>query len=342
MNPQIVVFVGPDHDLIHTSLVLTGFCALANRRAITLRYRRPTGDDGWLIGDPIVVCFDLEGPKPLRVAIDLRDGEGISQPIIDRVQWYFKRAFYRPELDRLPREYAEKILPFGFNFGCRSLASTLRLLCTIGWPLALGGRRNLDRLRQFLSTPSWEVFEQGPDAAVEPRVVFQTRLWTAAEVPPDEVDPLNTDRVAMVRALRGAFGDRFIGGLVPTPLALERYPGDVTPHSSKYAEYLALKKRCLIQVYTRGVEHSLAFKLGETFAASLCLVSVPLRYELPLPIEEGRHYLPFDTPAECIDACRRLIDDPAQARAMRHANHEYYVREVEPGAHVARVLARLE
>ena len=257
-----MVYVGPDHDLIHTSLLLTGFCALAARGDLTLRYRRPVGEDAWLAGDPIVVCFDVEGPPPVRVAIDLRDGEGISQPIIDRVHWYFKRAFYRPELARLPGEYAAKVLPFGFNYGCRSFASTLRLLRAIGIPLALGGRRNLARVRQFLTTPPSAVFEQGPDAPVEPRVVFQTRLWTAAEVPPDEVEPLNEDRVAMVRALRSAFGERFVGGLVPTPLALARYPGEVTPHSSKYAEYLALKKRCLIQVYTRGVEHSLAFKLG--------------------------------------------------------------------------------
>lgn len=337
-----MVYVGPNHDLIHTSLLLTGFCALAGRGDISLRYHRPSGNDVWLAGDPVVVCFDLEGPQPRRVAIDLRDGEGISQPIIDRVQCYFKRAFYRPELERLPREYAVKMLPFGFNYGCRSFASTVRLLGAIGMPLALGGRRSLSRCRQYLSTPPSAVFEQGPDAPVEPRVVFQTRLWTAAEVPPDEVDPLNDDRVAMVRALRGAFGERFLGGLVPTPFALERYPAEVTPHSSQYAEYLAMKKRCLIQVYTRGVEHSLAFKLGETFAASLCLVSVPLRYELPSPIDEGRHYLPFATPEECIDACRRLIDDPVRARAMRQANHEYYVREVEPAAHVARVLARLE
>ena len=107
-SPQIVVFVGPDHDLIHTSLLLTGFCALADRGSVSLRYQWPKGDEGWLVGDPIVVCFDVEGPPRVRVAIDLRDGEGISQPIIDRVQWYFKRAFYRPELDRLPREYAAK------------------------------------------------------------------------------------------------------------------------------------------------------------------------------------------------------------------------------------------
>lgn len=337
-----MVYVGPDHDLIHTSLVLTGFCALAGRGDVDLRYHRPTGADDWLTGDPVVVCFDIEGPQPLRVAIDLRDGEGISQPIIDRVQWYFKRSFHRPELDRLPPALAAKMRPFGLNYPCRSTASTLRLLAAIGLPLALGGRRSLSRFRPYLSTPSSAAYEQGPDVAVEPRVMFQTRLWTAAEVSPDEMDSINNDRVMMVRALREAFGDRFVGGLLPTRFALERYPNEVTPHTSKVVAYLALKKRCLIQVYTRGLEHSLAFKLGETFAASLCLVSVPLRYELPLPIEEGLHRMTFETLEACIDACRQLLEDPVRARAMRQANHEYYVREVEPAAHIARVLARLE
>ncbi len=342
MTPRIVLFVGPTHDLIHTSLLLTGFCSLAARGAIALRYRWPRAKaDRWLAADPVVVCFDVEDAAPMRVAIDLRDGEGVSRPIIDRVDWYVKRAFYPPELEALPRELAAKVLPFGLNYGCRSGSSTFRLLGTIGAPVALTGRHGLQRLRQYLSTPPTATFEQRPDVPVEPCVAFQTRLWTSQEVPGGEVEPLNSGRVAIVRALRRAFGDRFVGGLVPTPLALDRYPDDVTPHSSRYAEYLAIKKRCLISVYTRGVEHSLAFKLGETFAASQCLVSVPLRYELPTPIEAGRHYLAFETPEACIEACQRLLEDAGLAASMRTANHDYYVQEVEPAAHVARVLVRL-
>jgi hypothetical protein len=152
---------------------------------------------------------------------------------------------------------------------------------------------------------------------------------------------VNAERVAMVRALKARFGDRFIGGLVPTPFAKEKYVDDLTPHSSKYAEYLRIKKRCLISVYTRGVEHSLAFKLGETFAASQCLVSVPLRYRLPVPIETGRHYLEYEGVDACIAACERLLADPVLAQSMRRANHDYYQREIEPVAKVTRVFERV-
>jgi hypothetical protein len=339
MIPRVVVFYGPDHDLIHTSLLMTGFCALRRRGAIDLRYRWPRREeDRWLAGDPIVVCFDVTAPVSRRVAIDLRDGEGVSWPIIDRVDVYLKRAFYPPELGGLPPALARKVAPYGLNFGARSAESTLRLLRAIGVPLLRRGPTGLQRLRQFLSTPAIAAFEQAPDAAVEHKVAFQTRLWTREEIPPEEVEPLNIGRVEMVRALRRAFGNRFVGGLVPTPFACARYPDEITPHPSRYAAYLALKKRCLVSVYTRGVEHSLAFKLGETLAASQCLVSMPLRYELPAPLVEGRNYLPFGTPEEAITACHRLLDNPILAQEMRRANHDYYVHEVEPAAHTERVI----
>jgi hypothetical protein len=341
MTPRVTAYVSAAHDLYHTSRVHTGLCALHARRAIHLQYVVPTDATRWLAGDPVVVCLDVTTKSTRRAAIDLRDGPGISHPIIDEVDVYLKRAFSRPELNDLPPCLAQKMHAFGLNYGCRSAASTLRVLRAVGWAIAREGTPGIARMRQYLSTPPPSAFEQLPDAPVEAKVVFQTRLWSSGEVPEDEVEPLNEGRVAMVRALRRAFGDRFVGGLVPTALALERYPNEITPHPSRYAEYLALKKRFLVSIYTRGVEHSLAFKLGETLAASQCLVSVPLRYELPQPLREDENYLSFDTPDEAVDACQRLFDDRNLASTMRAANHAYYLREVEPARHLANVLHRV-
>jgi hypothetical protein len=342
MTPHVEVFVGPGHDLIHCSRVFTGLCALADRGEIALRFRYPrSGDEQWLIGDAVVIVLDVHASSRVRLAIDLRDGEGTSWPIVDKVDAYLKRAFHPPEVAALAPALANKMGPFGLNYGCRSVSSTARLLAAIGGPIALTGRSGLQRLRQYLLVPRPQVFEQGPTIPVEPAVAFQTRLWAEGEVPPDEAEPLNDERVRMVRTLKREFGGRFVGGLVPTPLARERYPDDLTPHSSKYAEYLKVKKRCLISVYTRGVEHSLAFKLGETFAAAQCLVSVPLRYELPEPLERERHYLGFETTEDCVSACRRLLADAGLAQQMRVNNHRYYVEQVEPAAHLSAVLRRL-
>jgi hypothetical protein len=341
MKTHVTAFVGPDHDLLHTSLLLTGLCALDRSGAIALRVQRPPAVDRWLVADPVVVCLDVRNATTIRVAIDLRDGEGTAYPIIDRVQWYMKRAYFPVEIERLRRDVGDRMVPFGLNYGCRSTASTVRMMMAVGAPLAAQGRAGLARLRQYLTTPGPHVFEQSPEVQVEPLIIFQTRLWTADEAPASEVEELNQGRVAVIRALKQAFGDRFIGGLVPTAFARAQFPGDLTPHSSHYAEYLALRKRCLIGVYTHGVEHSLAFKLGETFAASQCLVSEPLRIGLPVPLRADENYLLFETPDECVAQCRRLLADAELAARMRRANHEYYRTEVEPAAHVQRVLERL-
>jgi hypothetical protein len=338
---QVRVYVGPDHDLYHASLFFSGLCELERRGSITLEYHRPRRhDERWLVGDAVVICVDLIGPPMRRIAIDLRDGEGVSRPILDRVDRYLKRAFHPPELAALPPELAAKVEPYGLNFASRSFVSTVRLLRTIGVPLLLRGRAGWSRLREYLAMPPIEAFEQPPDSPIEATITYQTRLWTQGEVPPGEVEELNAERVAMVRSLRRAFGQRFIGGLIRTPLALAQYPDDLTPHSSKKSEYIARRKRCLVSVYTRGIEHSLAFKLGETLAASQCLVSAPLRFQLPAPLVERQHYLPFATLDQCVDACERLLTSPQLSSEMRHANHEYYRQEVEPAAHVWRVLER--
>ena len=343
---RVTVYISPDHDLCHTSLLFSGLCALEGNGDIALTCTVPRGEDRWLTGDAIVVCMDIardSGPKPARrIAIDLRDGEGVSRPILDRADRYFKRAFFPPELDRLPPELARKIGPYGLNFPMRTARSTRRLLGAIGWSLMRRGRAGIDKLRELSCAPGPAAFEQGPETPVDAAIEFQPRLWTSAEVPAGEVEPLNMGRIAIVRALKRAFGARYVGGLVPTPLALAEYPDELTPHSSRKVHYLARKKRCLISVYTRGIEHSLAFKLGESLAASQCLVSMPLRYSLPTPLVSGTHYLPFETPDECVAACEDLLASPERARAMRHANHAYYVSEVEPAAHVAKLLAACE
>jgi hypothetical protein len=57
-------------------------------------------------------------------------------------------------------------------------------------------------------------------------------------------------------------------------------------------------------------------------------------------LQEGTHYLPFETVTEAVAACERLLGDRALAQRMRQANYDYYVREVAPAAHVNNILAR--
>lgn len=343
MSPTVDLLFNAEQSFVNASAVYAGLDMLARRGAIRLRFRPPTPDEAPLTADPLVVCLQIrarDGARPRLAAIDLHDQSHVfATSVLERCDGYSKRNLHRPDLRHLPDKLARKIVPFGLNHPCRTLGSMVRLVRAAGWRLAFRGGAGLRLLRHHYVLPTVEEFEQGPDVALEPTIVFQTRVWEEHETAPGETEMINEGRVAVIRGLREAFGERFRGGLVPTPLALARYPKEVSPLSSKRRRYTAMSKRNLIGVYTVGLHASIAFKLPEYLAASQCIVAEPLRNELPAPLKEGEHLLTFRTAAECVAACARLLADPDLAARMRRANHAYYAAEVAPAAHLWRVLA---
>jgi hypothetical protein len=95
---------------------------------------------------------------------------------------------------------------------------------------------------------------------------------------------------------------------------------------------------CLIGIYTKGLHHATAWKLGEYVAASMCVVASELRNDFPEPFTAPRNYLPFTTGEECAAQCLRLLDDRETARAMVRANHAYYREHVRPARQLRRWL----
>jgi hypothetical protein len=76
-------------------------------------------------------------------------------------------------------------------------------------------------------------------------------------------------------------------------------------------------------------------------AASMAIVSDPIRNEMAAPFVAGRHYLEFRTPDECVERCDRILSSPALACALREAGWGYYRSHVRPPARIADMLARL-
>ena len=128
---------------------------------------------------------------------------------------------------------------------------------------------------------------------------------------------------------------------MPTDFARRHYADVILERAFRRKEYIRMTQRCLVGIYTRGLHHSLAFKLPEYLAASMCIVSDPLRNELPQPLVAERHFLEFRTPEECAAQCERLLRDPDTARAMRCENRAYYRRWVAPPEHLLDCLERV-
>jgi len=305
--------------------------------------------------------FDVE-KKMKRLCFDLRDaGAVIDEEDLPLADAYFKRSYDHELVSRFSPELSRKILPFGLNYACRSrrehgfsrlffhnvllgnFSKKPLWACknVFGYPLKqMCYRLNLlpaDAAAQFVA----EDFEVDPVAPSEDRIFFQTHCWSTKEAPnsgPEKLREVNRLRIGVIRLLKKAFGKRFVGGIVPSPYAEQECPDCILPYTGDKKYCLSMMQKSLIAVTTSGLHNSIGWKLGEYVAASRCIVTETLRYGIPVPLEENKNILSFESPEECVNACRRILDDPDFAAKMQKSNAEYYAREVKPSSLVYRCL----
>jgi hypothetical protein len=285
---------------------------------------------------PRVVRLKVErGDTRRDVAIDLSDQRDLFHgPDLAECDFYFKRSFEPVAVEPLGPELARKVLPFGLNNPAASQRTALRMLSA----RARTGR-NLAELatdaRQLFALPAPAAFECAQERPAEPLILFQTRLWPDTS---PKIASITAERVELIRALREGLGRRFIGGAIPDAFARARFPDLVTRHPARMRSWPAVVRRCLIAVYSRGLHDSIAFKMSEYLAAGRCIVAQPSDLTLPQTLMSGRNFLPFESPDQCVAQCERLLADPSLQTEMRRNNGDYYRSQVEPAAHLQRIV----
>ncbi len=351
---EVTLYVDINHSLRHASHVYTGLFELAHQGKVSLRVRYPA-HDAWQKAPPGGLCVHVELSRPgsrhpTPVCFDLADQSYRFYPqSLNSCAVYFKRSYFQPDVDGLSPEVRSRVIPFGLNYPSSNFRSYPALVRAMAREAVRMGRHPVQhrrrlwslagKLTHYLRLPRPAALECSPTAPKEEVVVFQPRLWEQSELIGECAETINEQRVAVVRALRRAFGSRFRGGLVPTSLAKRRYPdlvSEIHPRS-----YVPTMRRSLIGVYTRGLHHSTASKLGEYLAASLCVVAEPIRNAAASPLQVGHHYLSYSDPDGCVEACARILEDSKLQESMRAATHQYYVQNVEPAAHLLQCIERV-
>lgn len=309
---RVTLYLSPHHDLYHSSYIIAA-CSALSGRGITTSIEL----DGTV--DPIVPRVHV---GEVRIAIDLHDS---SKRFSDR-SWrecdvYAKRSYFARDV---PVEYGAKVVPFGLNYACRTFAGATALVgLFVRHPATVAGMRPWIYAR----LPRAAQFECDPQQEVEPTILFQTRVWERHEIGPgDDINIVNGRRVALVLALRRAFGRRFKGGLIPTPLAKREYPEAITTEPSGSGRYLRNVGHALVTISTRGLHNSTPFKMLEYLAASKCIVTEPMQNAPAVPLTQGVNYLTFEEVQECLSRCDALLSNVKVATDMRHANWEHYQR----------------
>lgn len=305
--------------------------------------------------------------KAITVCLDMHDSpRAASWNGLVECDFYFKRSYYRPFLEQYLAERGEeyvpllnKIIPYGLNYRVTSANERHHILRKI---VSLSNQRmwlkdskySIRQLAQGVARSfSWEThvlkasrrLEVDYTYPAERSVLLQTRLIdpgiAKSEQGADLINQLNERRVDIVRALKAGLGDRFVGGIIPQGSVAKQYPREImTNEAYGGLDYLDLLSRNTVVVYTKGRAHSNGWRLPEYLSMSRCIVSEQLHYELPVPLQEGKNVLYFDTPESCVHACQRLLADDTMADKMRENNWNYYLNNVQPAAIVRNCLLK--
>jgi hypothetical protein len=340
-----------DHPLItihcpseipYSSYFIAGIFELAAQGRCEAKLGKPLNKDLNWEADVLSTCLTIHWPgKSARVVLDLSDNSyKYATRFFPWGDLYFKRNLVRS--DAPPELPQEKLLPTGLIYPVRS--STERGFAR-RWrwfaQQALRFRRSWSgrgyailnaglRYRELTRIPD---FEGTPDDPIEDYVLYQTRLL-------EDDEGLDEERAVLIRALRRRFGSKFIGGFMPSPRALKKFPDCITTAPHERTKYLVLSRRARVNVYSRGLRDSPAWKLGEYLAAAACVVAEPPPTELPAPLESDRHWLTFSGIEQCLEQCERALKDAELVRRLRNEAHEYYRQHVHPAAAAGRVVSQ--
>lgn len=351
---RVSVLVGDGFDLWLHSYFLTGLMDLAREGSIVLRPMNGAAARKYTsVQKPhyplLVVLCKAENESSARVVcFDARDQSDVwHHDGLACSDVYFKRSYHPPSAEELVPSLRSRVVPLNPIFATWSRRSRVWSARLCGFLLATAAKQLVSgeaarkvmgslaaQVSKLQSLSSVEHYEDTPAGAKCAKVLFQTRLWDPDTESGDWVDACNRERVEMVRTLRSGLGDAMVGGLASTPYAARQFPellSNLTEGArSRRPEFIRLCKTFLVRVNIKALFQAVPYSLGETLAANNCIVSQAIRNTFATPFAEGRHYLGFTTPRECVDQCMALLGSGGRARRVREEAHAYYRDAVRP------------
>ena len=343
-------------DLRHAPWLLDGLAALEAAGEVRLRLHPKAphwrdrvvvdGDAVRRVGRPYpwsvdLDVRDLEAGERRRISVDLQDWREMwSHASLQASDVIVKRMCTRPEADVVERAYGVRVVPAGITGQGRADRWAGR------WPLrvaGLAGRietvlnepRRLRRSDDAVTTGAEVEPLPPPVAPDEPYVVFQVAHHAWGE-------DLNRQRAAVIRSLRAGLGNRFVGGMTFGGAPVPGYEDCASGFLPDHDAYLDLVRGAAVVVSTNGFGGSPPWKLAEYLEAGACIVSEPQEVSLPVALEHDRHLWLASTPDDVVDACRRLLDDPAHRARLAEGAAAYHAAVVDPTAMARRVLTGTE
>jgi hypothetical protein len=306
-----------------------------------------------LFPDNKPICLlNIDGAK---VVVDTLDGynfnDSLSQEnnlklmdkIADEADFYFKRS-YSDDLNASLRNRS-KIYPLGLNYQVNdrkrniqkklSKKSLKKYLLNSVTPPLLGSMMSVESFEQY---PFFKPKE-------ERTILFMTRLWdyTARR---DDVNEqrkhINKTRIEAIKALKNEFGSAFYGGIFPNKMS-EKYPDLILSRfDTQKCNYIKRLRSSSICIATTGLHNSIGWKMAEYVAASKCIISESLQYNVAGNFIKGVNYLEYTDVETLISSVHKLLDDDDLYFNMQISNYRYYNEYLRPDSLMLNLIAKVK
>ncbi len=324
----------------HISQILCGFHDLDKSGEYKVVFEDVSEEAQQIYTDMSIVRVEYKGKVIIYDLMDGYIGPYMIKDLLEKCDFYFKRSFSDEKNEQFG-SLKSKMFPLGFNYH----------LTYRGNPLNDGFVKRAVKLflgRESFDSFTRKKFENEPKFKDKDiKILFLTRLWDPKECVHEnyieERKKINEERIALIRALRGKYGENIVAGLNDSPLSRELAPDLIV--SNKYTKrknYLALMKNSDICIASTGLHGSIGWKTAEYVAAGKAIVSEPFNYKVTGDFIPGENYLEFSGIDQCLYAVDRLASSPEKLYEMKKKNHEYYKRYLSPCELVKRSLETVD
>ena len=346
--PKIRCLIRLGEVPLHLYQITAGFLMLKHQGIIELEIEKQrTFDRDRLPYNMMEVIFNEE----IKILYDLNDGYDnlldhhqdyveYMNHLLTKYDYYFKRSFSSLYNSKLKQR--EKIFPLGLNYMVTTKGNFAHTPtpCDPKKEKVKKFIRMLPFSQYYNGLYTIESFENAPRKETNPRILFMARLWDSngdgangiSSAKKEERIYINEQRAKCISLCKTEFGDRFYGGITPSPFSTKYYPELVLQDKriAKRNNYLKKVKESSICIATMGLHESIGWKFAEYISASRAIVTEELHYEVPGDFVKGENYLAFTTPEECVDQIYTLLNNDYLRYKMMMKNYEYYHQYVRP------------
>ena len=95
---------------------------------------------------------------------------------------------------------------------------------------------------------------------------------------------------------------------------------------------------CDICIATTGLHNSIGWKFAEYVISGKVVLTEPLNYFVSDSFTENKNYIVFNSPEDCVEKIRALMEDKERMKQISFNNFRYYEEELRPDKMVLKII----